>query len=104
MDRRPGRIGFPPAAVKVCAALLVLLGLLAVPGPRPRTTSEWRVLAVVVRRTTLTVPTLRGPRDLDLRTDGAEAVEIRRGLAAFAERVRALTSGRIAVRVEVISL
>jgi hypothetical protein len=98
-----GRIGLPSSAVKVPAALLLVLLAVGVPrlgaGPDP---SFWDVLVVVVESVDVTAPSTSGRTRLRFETTEEDIARVRREVAAFVRRVEKGTAGRLRVRSRIV--
>jgi hypothetical protein len=83
--------------------LLVLLVLGIPRPPRQPETSHWDVLAVIVPRIEVKVPTVRGPRRLSVPATDDDRRRVRRELLAFTRRVERLTEGRLGIRLRIVT-
>jgi len=95
----------PRVPVRVQAALLAVLAAIGFPrAPETPAPHVWDVLVVLVERTVVEVPGIRGPRIIRAELTDDDRQRVRDEILAFVRRVEDGTGGRLEVRPRIVSV
>ena len=98
-------VEWPRLPVKVLTALLALLAAIGLPrAPERPAPHVWDLLVVLVERTLVETPGIRGPRIIRTELTEADRRRVRSEILAFIRRVERGTGGRLEVRPRIVTV